>query len=362
MNSPKSSIVARIVLIGGCWTRHAIALFFVVTLASRPVHAQGACQETCPNALTDPVGAAACAARIALCSAKLSLYQTYMSQLSLGVAKAGLSPLYIQILLPHYPSAGLGAWRFGWGDRQPPNNTTTDCATTYFNPNQTYANSLALGKLTSDAEMELLFHELTHVEQCVAVGGRDRYAKMWFAQAELAFLQTADLAAIHGIQPMENDARAKATAILAATRRNRDATGAFIPPQADLRMVRLEKFDDYRAGNCVVRVVFENAGTAPLGVGAYSNASAVLRATIGTQSMGDATLAQLDPQGILRRTPPQRLTVTWRPGTLYTFTGSRAVSVQADPNRVVSDADRGNNLQSTTLACAIAPLSTPRVP
>jgi hypothetical protein len=331
-------------------------------LAPRALSAQSACQETCPNALTDPVGAAACVARIAACSAKLSLYQTYMSQLSAGVAKAGLTPLYVQILLPHFPNAGLGAWRFGWGDRQPPNNTTTDCTSTYFNPNQTYANTLAQGRLTSDAEMELLFHELTHVEQCAAAGGRDRYAKMWFAQAELAFLQTADLRAIHGIQPMENDARTKAANVLAATRRNRDVSGAFIPPQADLRVAALAMFEDYRSGYCTLRVTLENAGTAPLGVGPYGNAAAVVRAVIGTQSMGDATLAQLDPQGILRRAPPQRLTVTWRPGTLYTYHGSRTFTVQADPNRVIPDASRTNNLSASTFACTVSPSTSPRVP
>src|SRR5688572_28461805 len=244
----------------------AIPLLAGMLLALTPggLPAQGVCQETCPNPLADPAGATLCAARIATCTGKLSLYQGYMSQLSLGAVKAQLNPLYIQILAPLFPTAGVTAWRFAWANRQPVNNSTTDCTTTYFNPNATYANTLAQGKLTQDWEFRLLYHELTHVEQCKAMGGRDRYAKIWFAQAELAFLRTANLDQIHDLQPMENDAAAKAATLLETTRRNRDASGALVPPQADLGIFSLSQSEDYRAGSCTVRISIENVGSAPL--------------------------------------------------------------------------------------------------
>ena len=344
--------------------RMAAALLAGVLLASTSggLHAQGVCQETCPNPLTDPAGATTCAARIATCVAKLSLYQSYMSQLSLGAVKAQLTPLYIQILAPLFPTAGVTAWRFAWADRQPVNNSTTDCTTTYFNPNATYANTLAQGKLTQDWEFRLLYHELTHVEQCKAMGGRDRYAKTWFSQAELAFLRTANLDQIHDLQPMENDAAAKAATLLETTRRNRDSSGALVPPQADLRIQSLAQSEDYRAGSCTVRISVENFGSAPIPISAYSNASAVVRVTTGTTSLGDFTLAQVDPNGILRGTPPQRVTVTWRPGNRYTYTGSRSFTAQVDPNRVISDSRRTNNIGEGTFRCSVAPTTAPRIP
>jgi hypothetical protein len=340
----------------------ALAAALLIAVAPTALSAQGVCQEACPNALTDPAGAAACAARIATCSAKLALYQSYMGQLSLGVTKAHLTPLYVQILAPLYPSVGMNAWQFAWADRQPPLNSTTDCMITYFNPNATFANRLAQGNLTDDAEIKLLLHELTHVEQCMAAGGRDRYAKIWFGQAEFGWLQTHNLEQIHDIMPMENAANAKATTLLETTRRSRNAEGAFIPPQADLRIRSLGIFENYRAGYCTLLVGIENNGSAPIGIGYYSNSAAVVRVVSGTTSLGDFTLAQLDPQGVLRQPPPQRVTVTWRPGNLYTFNGSRSFVAQVDPNRVVSDANRTNNLADDVFSCSVTATTAPRIP
>lgn len=342
--------------------RSVIATAAFLAIAPGQARAQGVCQETCPNPLTDPAGAAACAARISTCTLKLTLYQTYMSQLSLGAVKAQLTPLYIQILAPHFPTAGLTAWRFAWADRQPSGNSTTDCTTTYFNPSATYANTLAQGNLTRDWEFQLLYHELAHVEQCKAMGGRDRYAKIWFSQAEVAFLRTANLMQIHDLQPMENDAEARATTLLATMRRNRNSDGAFVPPQADIGISGVTQSEDYRAGSCTVRIGIENYGSAPIPISAYSNASAVVRVTTGTTSLGDFTLAQVDPDGILRRAPPQRVTVTWRPGNRYSYTGSRSFTAQFDPSRVVADSRRTNNIGEGSFRCGVTPTASPRTP
>jgi hypothetical protein len=133
-------------------------------------------------------------------------------------------------------------------------------------------------------------------------------------------------------------------------------------PQADLHFASLGMFEDYRNGYCTLRVTVENMGSAPIGIGAYGNASAVVRAVSGTQSIGDLTLAALDPGGILRRQPPQSVTVTWRPGTRYTYLGTRSFTLQVDPNRVISDASRTNNLTQGSFTCTVAPVTAPRSP
>ena len=82
------------------------------------------CRETCPDPFRDPVGAAACQARISACDGKLASYRAYMTQLGAGVTTYQLPAIYRELLQPFY-SANLANWRFGFSDRQPPNNATT---------------------------------------------------------------------------------------------------------------------------------------------------------------------------------------------------------------------------------------------
>ena len=324
-------------------------------ITAQPISA--ACAETCPNALTDPFGAAACAARVSTCQSKLVLYQSYMAQLGLNVPRFPLPAFYVEILQPHYPGANLSTWRFGASDRQPPNNTTTDCTVTYFNPGfPNYTARLTTGALNTEQELNLLMHELAHVEQCMQAGGRDRYARMWFEQAELAFLQSADLTAIHDLQPMENQADARALTVFTATARHRNTDGRFVAPQSNLRTASITGPANLRAGYCTLRITLVNLGTGAIPAAAYSNANAVVRVLVGGQVIGQATLAQLDPDRVLRRVPPQFHSVTWRPGTVYTFTGTRTVEVRVDPSAVIPDSNRGDNQSTESLSCAIAPI------
>ena len=115
------------------------------------------------------------------CQAKLGLYQAYMIQLGGGVTERSLPPLYRDVLGPHYSGANLTTHRFGYSNRQPPNNATTDCSKTYYN-DATTVNRLAAGILSDPNVIRWVLHELAHVEQCVQVGGRDYYAKLWFNQ------------------------------------------------------------------------------------------------------------------------------------------------------------------------------------
>jgi hypothetical protein len=58
-----------------------------------------------------------------------------------------------------------------------------------------------------------LLHELQHYNQCRRVGGRNRYAKMWFQDLEVSAIQAAiqgrvtSMKALHDGMPMEKEAK-----------------------------------------------------------------------------------------------------------------------------------------------------------
>jgi hypothetical protein len=186
------------------------------------------CRETCPDPLRDPVGAAACHARIAACESKLTAYNGYMGQLSAGTTTYILPAVYRELLQPFY-SADLTGWRFAFSDRQPPGNATTDCSVTYFN-RANFVLLLRQGNL--DGLWRWLFHELGHFDQCRRMTSRDAYAKMWFGNLELAFLQNSNLETIHDRMIMENDADAIAARVLTSTVPLRDSRDRLVRPIA----------------------------------------------------------------------------------------------------------------------------------
>ena len=212
------------------WKLLALALA-CATPATRPLSAQlvfQVCRETCPDPLRDPVGAAACHARVAACESKLTTYNAYMAQLGAGVTTYQLPAVYRDLLQPFY-SANLANWRFGFSDRQPTGNATTDCTVTYFNR----ANFvLLLRNGTLDGFWNWLFHELRHFTQCQQLGTRDAYAKMWFGHLELAFLQNNNLATIHDRMIMEGDADNVATRVMTSTLPLRDLNNRLVRPIA----------------------------------------------------------------------------------------------------------------------------------
>lgn len=189
------------------------------------------CRETCPNPLTDPAGAAACVARQQACTTKIDLYRTYMGQLGFATTQFALPALYRDVLQPIYRGADLGAWRFAFGDRQPANNATTDCGVTYFNRQGTI-DDLRNGRLDEEWEFRWLLHELRHFAQCMQLGGRDAYAKMWFGHLELSFLRTSsgDMTALHDAMPMEGDAARVALTALTGIASMRDRNGRLVRP------------------------------------------------------------------------------------------------------------------------------------
>lgn len=201
-------------------------VFLGVMFAAIPTaNAQGpiiaaACRRNC--SLTD----AACIVNEQTCQAKLGLYYGYMGQLGTGVTVYQLPQLYIDLLQPHY-GAFISGWRFGFSDRQPANNATTDCSRTYFN-DQAFVDDLRAGNLNEDSEFTWLFHEIQHHVQCSRLGSRDLYAKMWFEQLEVTFIQNNDLATLHDRMPMEGDADGVANRVLGAMANSRGADGRLV--------------------------------------------------------------------------------------------------------------------------------------
>ncbi len=196
-----------------------------------PMVVNPVCREACPDALRDPAGAAACAAREQVCTTKINLYEAYMLQLDAGTTKHALPAIYVELLQPFYSGADLRQFRFAFADRQPSNNATTDCSIAYFN-NQSMVNDIRSAQVSSDTWLRWLFHELRHYGQCRQLGSRHAYAKMWFGHLDLAFIRTnsADMRTLHGAMIMENEAASRAARVLQDTRHLRDRAGRLVRP------------------------------------------------------------------------------------------------------------------------------------
>ncbi len=172
---------------------------------------------------------AACLATVAACETKIHAYNLYTGQMGARAAAHMLPAVSRSILGSRYPGANLVAYRFAFADRQPPGNATTDCQTTYFG-NSAYVDRVR--NAGSNTNWFWLLHELAHVEQCAAGGGREAYANRWWDELEAAvmaqggridFTQTPQQLAdqigslyqqVHDAMPMERAASAKAGTVL----------------------------------------------------------------------------------------------------------------------------------------------------
>jgi hypothetical protein len=157
-----------------------------------------------------------------ICADKYWIYQAYMDFMEFGVSVHPLPQEYVDLLQPLYPKIDLRSYRFGYSNRQPPANATTDCDQTFFN-DEGFVNRLRDGTLTDDdangAGWYWLLHELQHVQQCTELGGRRNFAERWFRDLELSILVThlddpSFFDDLHNHMPMEEDAIAKAHGIV----------------------------------------------------------------------------------------------------------------------------------------------------
>ena len=206
---------------------HALALAAALLVSGGASRADPECGRSCAPADLS------CRAAVALCETKIRAFELYMEQIDTGRPKYELSPVYRDVLRPHYPNADLDAVRFSFSDQQPPANATTDCNQIYFNDASFVETLRSAGP---NRKLLWLLHELAHPEQCAAAGGRPGYAKRWWDELEAAvrasgetidvFQSTDELAKqlrklyarVHGAMPMEHAADAKAEAVLADLR------------------------------------------------------------------------------------------------------------------------------------------------
>lgn len=166
----------------------------------------------------------ACLNAVATCATRIEAYEIYMSQMGADQTKHELPAVYQDILRSRYQT-NFSAYRVAFSDRQPPHNATTDCFTTYFNDRDFVD---ALVDAGPNLKWKWFLHEVTHAEQCSAIGGREFYANRWWNELTAAanaagrsinFNTTPQalagqigmlFASLHDSMPMEAAADAKA--------------------------------------------------------------------------------------------------------------------------------------------------------
>ena len=163
---------------------------------------------------------ATCQADQASCQAKFALYDAYLKQMGAGVTPLTLPALYREVLDPLFTQAPLMGYFYGYSNRQPPGNATTDCDRTWYNDTG-YVNEIQSGTLAENGVSRgfyWLVHEIAHYEQCRVVGGRDAFARMWWdhlSETELqSLIETGGWDVIHDQMIMEQEADSRAVGIL----------------------------------------------------------------------------------------------------------------------------------------------------
>lgn len=151
-----------------------------------------------------------------ICAAKLELYRSWMDEVGRGVELHPLPEETRHRLAPHFPELDLASVRVGYTPRQLADGLT-DCDRIYL-ARPGMAEAVRTGGPLEPAELELLLHELVHVEQCGRLGGRDTYALLWFRDVGLGaltlLLTGGDWMGLHGAMPMEAEAGRRAAELL----------------------------------------------------------------------------------------------------------------------------------------------------
>lgn len=140
-----------------------------------------------------------------------------------GKADTPLPPLLASFVKEHYPRIDVSKVRFGYVSSTPSSTCITDCSHVYCD-DHSVIDAIKRGVIPQD-DADLVFHELTHVEQCAEQGGREAYAKFWFKNLPTGFFNAIDgdikdefKDDLHDQMPMEKDAEKKGAAV--ATRYN----------------------------------------------------------------------------------------------------------------------------------------------
>ena len=143
-------------------------------------------------------------------------YKAFMRKWE-GKADTHMAPALQAFVKRQYPGVDVARIRFGLVSDTPSSSCITDCYDIYCDK------GWVLDDIKSGAVgSSLIFHELTHVEQCVAQGGREDYAKFWFKNLPVGFFNAIDgnvkddfKKDLHNKMPMEKQAEKKGQAVQA---------------------------------------------------------------------------------------------------------------------------------------------------
>src|SRR4030095_7525704 len=120
----------------------------------------------------------------------------------------------------HYPAVDVERVRWGIVSNTPSSTCITDCYDIYCDQD-TVLDQVKSGRVTSGT---LIFHELTHVEQCQKQGGREEYAKFWFKNLPQGFFNAIDG---NVKDDFKNDVHDKMPMESAASRKGETVTGDY---------------------------------------------------------------------------------------------------------------------------------------
>ena len=144
-------------------------------------------------------------------------YKAFMRKWE-GKADTHLHPALQDFVKQHYPSLDVERIRFGKVGNTPSSTCITDCYDVYCDQDSVL-DEVKSGRVESGL---LIFHELTHVEQCQQLGGREAYAKFWFANVPVGFFNAIDgdvkdefKKDVHDKMPMEKAAARKGETVTA---------------------------------------------------------------------------------------------------------------------------------------------------
>jgi hypothetical protein len=143
-------------------------------------------------------------------------YKAFMRKWE-GKADTYMSPALQDFVKRLYPKVDAARVRWGLVGSTPSSTCITDCYDIYCDK------AWVLDQIKSGAVgSSVIFHELTHVEQCVAQGGREDYAKFWFKNLPVGFFKAIDgdikdefKKDLHDKMPMEKQAEKKGQAVQA---------------------------------------------------------------------------------------------------------------------------------------------------
>jgi len=142
-------------------------------------------------------------------------YKAFMRKWE-GKADTHMHPALQAFVKQHYPSMDVARVRWGLVSNTPSSTCITDCYDIYCDK-ATVLDQVKSGRVESGT---LIFHELTHVEQCQKQGGREEYAKFWFKNLPQGFFNAIDgnvkddfKKDLHDKMPMESAAARKGEAV-----------------------------------------------------------------------------------------------------------------------------------------------------